>query len=142
MARTYLETGGWGKDMQHEEIYSRITRNTARQFPDLRSPSSPWDFYTLFTGENLRWEFIGIIFSFAGLGALSGERKLFKINGQGPMSANAFAEEMTAASTMCVEICKQLDKVNDLMLWLHVTHGALASDIYGETSINLGHREL
>ncbi|RAQ48253.1 hypothetical protein AFGD_004282 [Aspergillus flavus] len=134
MARTYLETGGWGKDMQHEDIYSRITRNTARQFPDLRTPSSPWDFYTLFTGENLRWEFIGIIFSFAGLGALSGERKLFKINGQGPMSANAFAEEMTAASTMCVEICKQLDKVNDLMLWLHVTHGALASDIYGETS--------
>ncbi|KAB8224187.1 hypothetical protein BDV33DRAFT_188456 [Aspergillus novoparasiticus] len=117
MARTYLETGGW-----------------ARQFPDLRSPSSPWDFYTLFTGENLRWEFIGIIFSFAGLGALNGETKLFKINGQGPMSANAFAEEMTAASTMCVEICKQLDKVNDLMLWLHVIHGALASDIFGETS--------
>ncbi|EIT83012.1 hypothetical protein AO1008_10481 [Aspergillus oryzae 100-8] len=134
MARTYLETGGWGKDMQHEEIYSRITRNTARQFPDLRSPSSPWDFYTLFTGENLRWEFIGIIFSFAGLGALSGERKLFKINGQGPMSANAFAEEMTAASTMCVEICKQLDKVNDLMLWLHVTHGA------STLTTRLGHR--
>ncbi|GMF79848.1 unnamed protein product [Aspergillus oryzae] len=108
MARTYLETGGWGKDMQHEEIYSRITRNTARQFPDLRSPSSPWDFYTLFTGENLRWEFIGIIFSFAGLGALSGERKLFKINGQGPMSANAFAEEMTAASHRSYELLGDL----------------------------------
>lgn len=135
MARAYLETGDWGKDLHYEEIYSKITRNTARPFPDPRSPLSPWDFYTLFTGANLRWEFLGIVFSFAGLGALSSERKLFKIDSQGSMSANAFAEEMTAASTMCIEICKQLDKVNDLMLWLYVIHAALASDIFGETSI-------
>ena len=134
MARTYLETNGWGKDLQHEEIYSKITRNTARPFPTLRSSSSPWDFYTMLTGANLRWEFIGIIFAFAGLGALSGEGNLFKINGQGSMSANVFAEEMTAASAICIDICKQLDKVNDLMIWLYLTHGALAADFFGETS--------
>ncbi|KAE8375021.1 hypothetical protein BDV26DRAFT_25387 [Aspergillus bertholletiae] len=116
MARAHLETHGWGKDLKHEEI------------------SSPSDFYILFTGANLRWEFIGIVFCFAGLGALSSEGKLFKINGQESMSANTFAEEMTAASTMCIEICKQLDKVNDLMLWLYITHLALATDVLGETS--------
>jgi hypothetical protein len=52
-----------------------------------------------------------------------------------PITADVFAEEMIAASSACMEICKQYDNVNDLMIWLCITHFALASDIFGETSI-------
>lgn len=137
MAQAYLKTGSLAKDMQKGKLYSKITQNTARPFSGLHISLCLGDFYTLFTGANLRWEFIGIIFSCAGLGALSGkasQRKLFKIKDQEQMTADAIAEEMTAASNACIEICKQHENVNDLMIWLYISHFTLASDVYGETS--------
>ncbi|KKA18927.1 hypothetical protein T310_7122 [Rasamsonia emersonii CBS 393.64] len=66
-ARSYLE-GSPGKNMlAQEELYAKISENTAKSLrvrPTMRAD----EFYSLFTGENLRWEFIGFIFALAGIG--------------------------------------------------------------------------
>jgi hypothetical protein len=93
-------------------------------------------FYYLFTGANLRWDFVGLIFALAGLGASVSSRgsPLFSLNGKDELSADAFAMEMAAASHACIEICRQYDNVTDLMVWLNYTYFVLASKIMGETS--------
>jgi hypothetical protein len=93
-------------------------------------------FCHLFTGANLRWEFVGVIFALAGLGASVSSRgtPLLSLNGKDELSADAFAREMAAASHACIEICRQYENVNDLVVWLNYTYFVLASNIMGETS--------
>jgi hypothetical protein len=118
-----------------EDLGSRITQNTATKLVKIEANMTTDQFYHLFTGPNLRWEFVGLIFAMAGLGASISSRgtPFFSLNGKDELSADAFAREMAAASHSCIEICKQYDNVNDLMVWLHYTYYVLASNIMGET---------
>jgi hypothetical protein len=92
-------------------------------------------FYHLFMGTNLRWEFVGLIFALAGLGAsVSSGSLLYSLNDKDELSSEAFAMEMARASHACIEICRQYDNVNNLVVWLNYTYFVLASNIMGETS--------
>lgn len=132
-----LLRGHWEKERwPHEGLAYRITQNTATQLGKIEANMTADQFYLLFTGANLRWDFVGLIFALAGLGAsVSSHRSpLFSLNGKDELSASAFAMEMAAASHACIEICRQHDNVTDLMLWLNYTYFVLASNIMGETS--------
>ncbi|KAF7157768.1 hypothetical protein CNMCM6106_003751 [Aspergillus hiratsukae] len=126
----------WDKERwPQEDLGSRITQNTATKLVNIEANMTTDQFYHLFTGPNLRWEFVGLIFGLAGLGASVSSRvtAFFSVNGKDELSADAFAKEMAAASHACIEICKRYDNVNDLMVWLHYTYYVLASNIMGET---------
>jgi hypothetical protein len=127
----------WDKERwPQEDLGSRITRNTATQSVKVEANMTADQFYLLFTGSNLRWEFVGLIFALAGLGASVSSRAtpLLSLNGKDELNADAFAREMAAASHACIEICRQYDNVNDLVVWLNYTYFVLASNIMGETS--------
>jgi hypothetical protein len=119
-----------------EDLGSRITQNTATQSVKVEANMTTDQFCHLFTGANLRWEFVGVIFALAGLGASVSSRgtPLLSLNGKDELSADAFAREMAAASHACIEICRQYENVNDLVVWLNYTYFVLASNIMGETS--------
>ncbi|KAM5438395.1 hypothetical protein MferCBS31731_004972 [Microsporum ferrugineum] len=135
--KAYLETGGWLQESRQRELYAKITQNTARPLQiQISSTSSLEDFSALFSGENLGWEFVGVIYSLAGLSAIS-DHLLTPV----PWSYNeevqdkeAFAKEMAAACNSCSQLCKRYDNCNDLMIWLHYIYAVLASDVLGETS--------
>ncbi|RAQ57303.1 fungal specific transcription factor [Aspergillus flavus] len=119
----------------HEGLGSQITQNTATQSIKVEANMTTDRFYNLFTGANLRWEFVGIIFAMAGLGAsVSSSSPLLSLNGKDEISSDTFTMEMAAASHACLEICRQYDNVNDLVVWLNYAYFVLASNIMGETS--------
>ncbi|THC89780.1 hypothetical protein EYZ11_010758 [Aspergillus tanneri] len=127
----------WDKERWPQEgLGSRITQSTATQLVKVEANMTTDQFYHLFTGANLRWEFVGLIFALAGLGASVSPRgsPLFSLNGKDELSSDAFAMEMAAASHACIEICRHYDNVNDLVVWLNYTYFVLASNMMGETS--------
>ncbi|KAF5856992.1 hypothetical protein ETB97_006448 [Aspergillus alliaceus] len=131
LLRSHWDRKGWPQ----EGLASRITQNTATQLVKVKANMTTDQFYHLFTGVNLRWEFVGLIFALAGLGAsVSSSSPLLSLNGKNELSSEAFAMEMAAASRACIEICRQYDNVNDLVVWLNYTYFVLASNIMGETS--------
>ncbi|THC89003.1 hypothetical protein EYZ11_011544 [Aspergillus tanneri] len=65
LLRDSLDNGRWPRD--DDELVSMITRNTAEKSIDINSNTTPESFFASFTGENLRWEFVGTIFTLAGL---------------------------------------------------------------------------
>ncbi|GFF59720.1 hypothetical protein IFM51744_10025 [Aspergillus udagawae] len=132
LLRSHWEKERW----PHERLGHQITQNTATQLVKIEANMTTDQFYYLFTGANLRWDFVGLIFALAGLGASVSSRgsPLFSLNGKDELSADAFAMEMAAASHACIEICRQYDNVTDLMVWLNYTYFVLASKIMGETS--------
>lgn len=131
LLRTHWDREGWPQ----EGLGSRITQNTATQLIKVEANMTTDQFCHLFTGANLRWEFVGLIFAMAGLGAsVSTSSPLFSLNGKDEISSDAFAIEMAAASHACLEICRQYDNVNDLVVWLNYAYFVLASNIMGETS--------
>ncbi|GIJ88175.1 hypothetical protein Asppvi_007093 [Aspergillus pseudoviridinutans] len=127
----------WDKERWPQEgLVSQITQSTATQLVKVDANMTTDQFYHIFTGANLRWEFVGLIFALAGLGASASSRgsQLFSLNGKDELSADAFAMQMAAASHACIEICRQYDNVNDLVVWLNYTFFVLASNMMGETS--------
>lgn len=129
------QAGDEGLFEDEEALAAMITRNTAEKSIALTPNMTADEFYATFTGGNLRWEFVGIIFTLAGLATttawgephstLSKERDRY-----------AFAEEMAAASNACIEICNQHDNVNDLVIWLYYTHFTLVADAMEDLSMS------
>ncbi|KAF7587426.1 hypothetical protein BBP40_007245 [Aspergillus hancockii] len=66
LLRSHWDQKGWPQ----EGLASRITQNTATQLVKVEANMTTDQFYHLFTGVNLRWEFVGLIFALAGLGAI------------------------------------------------------------------------
>ncbi|EGD87653.1 hypothetical protein H112_04119 [Trichophyton rubrum D6] len=133
--RAYFDAGGWLQKSRQRELYAKITQNTARPLQVTGTPSLE-GFCSLFSGENIRWEFVGVIFSLAGLSAISDH--LLTATPYPPEdevpNREAFAKEMAAACNSCSQLCKRYDNCNDIMVWLQYTYAVLSSDVLGETS--------
>ena len=133
--KIYLESTGWLEQSRHEDLYYKITKNTTTSLPT--TATTPEEFYSLYSGENLRWEFVGLIFSLAAFGMEcypARDPVLCLDNGE-QLSMEAFTAEMAVASNACLQLSKQYDNVNDLMIWLQCSNTGLAADVFGETSI-------
>ncbi|KAF3482529.1 uncharacterized protein GIQ15_05288 [Arthroderma uncinatum] len=96
--RAYLDSNGWLQESRRRELYAKITQNTAVSLHV--SGTSLEDFTSLFSGENLRWEFVGVIYSLVGLSVLS---EPFHSTGlctykREPLDEEAFAKEMAASA--------------------------------------------
>ncbi|OJJ33437.1 hypothetical protein ASPWEDRAFT_185815 [Aspergillus wentii DTO 134E9] len=127
-ARQYLQDSQ--SDENHAAIAAKITQNSKKPFQI--SPQTTLDeFYNLFTGHSLRWEFIGVIFSLGGFGALINPSHMISINGD-RTKAHAFAAEMHTASSACLEICERQPSMNDIIIWLRSSHMILATDLMGD----------
>ncbi|OAL66344.1 hypothetical protein A7C99_1729 [Trichophyton rubrum] len=103
--RAYFDAGGWLQKSRQRELYAKITQNTARPLQVTGTPSLE-GFCSLFSGENIRWEFVGVIFSLAGLSAISDH--LLTATPYPPEdevpNREAFAKEMAAALHLCSAI--------------------------------------
>lgn len=131
----YVEKKAWNQERNWKVIYDQITAATSRPL-EISSDTSAEGFYSLFTGENLRWEFVGFVFALAS-GAIQRRcRSTAFLNlGNGEeMDANTFMKNMVLASNACIEICKQHGYVNDLTIWMEHAHYLAGTDVLGETS--------
>lgn len=72
------------------------------------------EFYQTFTGPNLRWEILGILFTYLALGMQTAE-------GDSTLQAIERHEKISRlvhASNTCVMFCDRAESLNDLLVWL------------------------
>ncbi|KAH7152978.1 hypothetical protein EDB81DRAFT_439686 [Dactylonectria macrodidyma] len=85
------------------------------------------------TGENLRWQVIGLVAVVAGLCAacLSPSDVLFVNN---KVIVSDFVNKMAEVSRACIAICRSCNAMDDLFVWLLYEHTRLVRAVSGEGS--------
>ena len=89
-----------------------------------------------FTGQNLRWESIGLMFTFFGIAALAlnDRDKLFTTQPVEKNNRKKFAICMKQCSEACMVLCDHTDTINDIVLCLLSRLMTLQSIVDGDTS--------
>ncbi|KUJ10214.1 uncharacterized protein LY89DRAFT_656902 [Mollisia scopiformis] len=83
-----------------------------------------------FTGANLRWEILGILFTYLALGL-----KSTKLNtSQSLIERQELVGDLVHASNVCVSFCDRAESQNDLLVWLLYGSTCLVTIHYGDTS--------
>ncbi|KAF2163517.1 hypothetical protein M409DRAFT_57409 [Zasmidium cellare ATCC 36951] len=88
---------------------------------------TPEDFMDLFTGENLRLEYLGLIFSIAARSYFIGMAKNMAWKEE-------FLQQIYQCSTTCLQMARELTPVNDMTVWLAQDHAIMTSAIEGDSS--------
>ena len=121
-------------DVDIHAAAQKTTRNSQKPLqvpPDIRAST----FSTLFTGENLRWEFLGLVFAWAGLSlsmSLDGKGSATTPDG---FSKTSFAQLLTACSDACITLCRQNALTsNDIVYWCLYENLILQTFQHGEAS--------
>lgn len=114
-------------------LLAEITKNSCQP---LKVPPTmlPSEFYTLWTGPNLRWEALGLIltlaascaqFSFAG-------DSIFTLENGDRVDKEEFVEDIIHSTNDCIHLCQIHGAVNDIMVWLLYTNMLVQSNFYGD----------
>jgi hypothetical protein len=133
----YMESHPWHVRGNWTSIYDELMASTKAPL-EISSKISAYEFNSLFTGPQLRLEFIGFIFAMAGIsvqGRFPSRQPLELGNGE-KMDTDAFAKEMFLACHHCIEVCKQNSHVNDLTIWMRYMHILLGTEVLGESSVS------
>lgn len=85
------------------------------------------DFMNLYTGENPRLEYLGIVFSVAARSCLIGLAK----DGE---QHDAFIQDMFSCSTTCLCLAREITPVNDMLVWLGQDYLMLMACMKGDSS--------
>ncbi|KAF2832064.1 hypothetical protein CC86DRAFT_390249 [Ophiobolus disseminans] len=109
-------------DISH--MYSELTKNTAKP---LKVPSTmlPSEFHTLLTGQNLRWETLGLVLVIAANNAqfTSPSDPIFDFEDGRTVDKDELVEDILQAANDCITLCQVHGAVNDVMAWLVYDHG-------------------
>ncbi|KAE8380894.1 hypothetical protein BDV26DRAFT_289981 [Aspergillus bertholletiae] len=92
-----------------------ITGNTCREL-ELEACTSPNDVCKAFTGPALRWEALGLLFTWAALALL-----------------HSHVDDSLAAN-LCISLCKEYAPANEVLLWLLHECLILSAQFYGDCS--------
>jgi hypothetical protein len=113
--------------------YMDITRNTTR--PLKVPPNMPAsEFHTLFTGQNLRWETLGLMMSIASSIAQFTPPldPVFTLANGERIDKDVFVEDLIHACNDCISLCQVHGAVNDIMIWMMYSNMLVMSNFYGD----------
>ncbi|KAF2489730.1 hypothetical protein BU16DRAFT_597224 [Lophium mytilinum] len=127
--RRTVEEFGLENNPPDPHLITAVLANTIKK---VKVPPTASQFHEMFTGENLRLETIALLLNITARAVYIG---LANEMTDGFQTAN----EMFRASSACVELCKLLAPVNDLLLWLYFDNAVLTSIICGDTMITSVH---
>lgn len=133
----YMESHPWNVTGNWASIYGELMAATKAPL-EISSNTSAHEFISLFTGPQLRLEYIGFIFAMAGIsvqGRFPSRQPLELGNGES-MDTDAFSKEMVLACHHCIQVCKQNSNVNDLTIWMRYMHILLGAEVLGESSVS------
>ncbi|KAL4875422.1 hypothetical protein BJY04DRAFT_232680 [Aspergillus karnatakaensis] len=114
-----------------EHTSERIQANLNSKLASLSTHVAPVQFYRSFTAENVRLEYIALLFAISGVASHYS---------QSPAHDAKFAAAMYTASKDCIQICEAFNQVNDLSIWARLMNVLLSSFLFGDASNNLYHR--
>jgi hypothetical protein len=122
-----------GLRLMSERLWENTTKPLSRL---LDRHTKPRDFVENTTGDNLRWEVVGIIMTLVGILAqsLQDGDPIFCSHDEPPVDRSALALKAFHASDACVSFCKDFDIMNDLFLWLLYEYTILACSLHATGS--------
>jgi hypothetical protein len=127
-----LERNGDGSlqhDRMQEHLSRRLFRNTSSAL-EYDGHCSLKHFASLFTGQNLRWEAVGMFFTAVGLGVIN-------VRSYGGLSLRqraVLARRMLEGGQICLSFAEKTGHMVDPEIWLSLELSHLASVIEGDSS--------
>ncbi|KAF2265082.1 hypothetical protein CC78DRAFT_211996 [Lojkania enalia] len=119
------------------QMSAKIWSNTTKPLDRLLNRNTtPREFFARTTGEDLRWEVIGIIFTLVGMLAqtLQDGDPIFCSQEDPPVNRNALALEAYNAAECCVNFCTDFDIMNDIFLWLLYEYTVVYNSLHAKGS--------
>ncbi|GKZ25096.1 hypothetical protein AbraIFM66951_001590 [Aspergillus brasiliensis] len=120
------------------EIATILTQNS--KIP-LRGEEDPQAWLATFTGAQMRWETLGILYTYWAFGAISSssESQAVARYCQAHLSVTGVRQLMAHLkhyASLCIDICKQLGSVNLLFVYLLYKHNILEGILSGDKSLS------
>jgi hypothetical protein len=132
--------GSMQHDRFQEHLSRRLFHNTSGAL-EYDGHCSLERFASLFTGQNLRWEAVGMFFTMAGFGAINARVNVRHLAlGWGGLSMRqraVLARQMLEEGQMCLSFCEKAGHMVDPEIWLSLELSHLASVIEGDSSTYL-----
>lgn len=121
---------------QLQNLAMRIFHNSSRPMITHQSMTIE-EYCDSFTGANFRWEALGNIFSLCGQQlVITPDNNPEIMQGvHGPRTKDHFIEQMTVASTICLNFCDQASSANEILAFLQYNDVMLRTQQYGDSSM-------
>ncbi|PLB40807.1 putative C6 transcription factor [Aspergillus candidus] len=135
-----LDTAG-DVEAQLRAVAHRIFERSARPLTSNGSMSVR-EYCDSFTGDNLRWEALGIIFATAGIASMvtpDSDPELVDAASDG-QSKERIRAQIVEASNVCLELCDHPAAVNELLVFYRYNDVMLKTQQYGDTSFQAWRR--
>jgi hypothetical protein len=117
-------------DSQLEEIATTLSNNTSQPFlDDMRDPN---EWIAQLSGPNLRWESLGLIFSFKELGKHSGLLSQQEASGEG--LRKHWPEVARVCLGLTIDLARRFSDGNSILLQLCIRRTVAESVITGDAS--------
>jgi hypothetical protein len=132
--------GEFGRQLAYPRSCGGLSTIVLALFENGQEPIKPADgpdhWIHWFGGRKLRWEMIGILFSFCGLGFTVSQEwdpifALQELHGANRKSATWLMKE---CADVCLQFCRETDTYNDLVVLLMIITGTLESVCTGDES--------
>lgn len=120
---------------QLQDLATKVFHNTSRSMTAHASMTIQ-EYCASFTGSNLRWEVLGIIFSLCGqqLVITPDDDPEFAQESADPGAKDRLLEQVTVASTICLGFCDQASSANEILAFLQYNDVMLRTQQYGDSS--------
>lgn len=111
-----------------------LCRNSSRLLKE--DYEDPEEWFRSFSGPNLRWETLGILFTYWALGAVALPEGITKDEGRmlGGSDPQKLMRKYKASSRSCIDICRNASCANTQLLYTVYKQSILESIVYGDTS--------
>jgi hypothetical protein len=111
----------------------QISRNTNLELHDEEDPVK-W--FKTFSGSNLRWEALGILFTYWSFGSLASAEcdSIFAFACQRPKTRVQMVIEMKECAASCIALSSHVDHGNSLLVYLLYKHSLLETMVNGDAS--------
>ncbi|KAI2822908.1 transcriptional regulator family: Fungal Specific TF [Aspergillus niger] len=124
-----------------EDMLETATILTRNSKTPLQKKQDPQAWLTSFTGTQMRWETIGILYTYWACGAVSSssESQAVARYCQGHSSVTNTKQLMARfkhCALLCIDLCKQLGSVNLLFVYLLYKHNILEGILSGDKSFS------
>jgi hypothetical protein len=110
-----------------------ISRNTNSELHDEEDPVK-W--FAAFSGSSLRWEALGILFTYWSFGALASAEgdSIFTSACKRPKGRVQMMIEMKECAASCIALSSHVDHGNSLLVYLLYKHSLLETMVSGDAS--------
>jgi hypothetical protein len=132
-----------------EDLLTLAAHISANSKATLRGEQDPQAWLASFTGRQMRWETLGILYTYWTFGAISSSPESEAVSRYcqehpSVMGPKQLMAHLKHYASLCIDLCRQLGSVNVLFVYLLYKHNILEGILNGDKSLScwMQHGEL